>query len=273
MAGAGETSPIGWRKLFCSLGGDEILEAIKDAIAVAARDHPQELEQGRDSIVQMLQLPQSARSKQKGSEIPDEASASLLLQVSEQVAKIGSVLVGEEEDEAVVMESLRALEGVRMTFETLEATKIGRVVGRLRKKNSSENVRRLAGDICKGWMGLAEEHFRSCRRASPTSTTSTDGVVQEDPKTETADLETTPKPKIAGQVRGLQPKPRSSSSCEHKIEPTSSVDEELMLVTAKRKLISGYQRAATAKKQKRVQLIIAPERMMQPQVHRVVRRQ
>jgi hypothetical protein len=83
--------------------------------------------------------------------------------VLETVARIGSKLASEEGGETVVVESLRELQGVHITFEALEATKIGRAVNALRKSAPSEEARQLAAALYKGWKALANERFRSSR--------------------------------------------------------------------------------------------------------------
>jgi len=83
--------------------------------------------------------------------------------VLETVARIGGKLASEEGGEAVVVESLRELQDVHMTFEALEATKIGRAVNALRKSAPSEEARQLAAALYKRWKALANERFRSSR--------------------------------------------------------------------------------------------------------------
>jgi hypothetical protein len=82
--------------------------------------------------------------------------------VLDTVASIHSKLTGENGDEAV-LESLRQLQALPMTFRVLEATKIGRVVNALRKSASSEPARELASALYRSWKNLADEHFRRSR--------------------------------------------------------------------------------------------------------------
>ncbi|KXG22969.1 hypothetical protein SORBI_3008G036200, partial [Sorghum bicolor] len=87
--------------------------------------------------------------------------------VLETVARICGKLASEDDDggdQAVVVESLRELQDVHMTFEALEATKIGRAVNTLRKSAASEQARRLAAALYTGWKALADERFRSIVR-------------------------------------------------------------------------------------------------------------
>nr|XP_034586842.1 probable mediator of RNA polymerase II transcription subunit 26a [Setaria viridis] len=82
--------------------------------------------------------------------------------VVERVAKLNANLVSEEGGEAV-LQSLRQLQGVRMTFEALEATKVGRAVNALRKSAPSEQARQLAAELYRRWKALADEHFATRR--------------------------------------------------------------------------------------------------------------
>jgi hypothetical protein len=170
MAAGDQMSPVSRMEFLLSLGSDDIFEVIRDAIAVAAQIHPHELEQRRDSIIQMLHAAKTSPAVDE----PD-------IPASEQVARINSLLVGGAMSEDAVIESLRALKAVRMTFETLEATKIGRAVGVLRK-HASEQVRQLAISLYKSWKAMADEHFRSSRNTSATSTP----AVSEEPNVNTA---------------------------------------------------------------------------------------
>jgi hypothetical protein len=52
-----------------------------------------------------------------------------------------------------------------MTFEALEATKVGRAVNALRKSAPSEQARHLAAELYRRWKALADEHFATRQRA------------------------------------------------------------------------------------------------------------
>ncbi|XP_004964223.1 transcription elongation factor A protein 1 [Setaria italica] len=82
--------------------------------------------------------------------------------VVKRVAKLNANLVSEEGGEAV-LQSLRQLQGVRMTFEALEATKVGRAVNALRKSAPSAQARQLAAELYRRWKALADEHFATRR--------------------------------------------------------------------------------------------------------------
>ncbi|KAL5232017.1 hypothetical protein ABZP36_030793 [Zizania latifolia] len=111
----------------------------------------------------------------------------------EQVARIKSKLVGGEDglpgsnSEEVVLELLRALRTVPMTFETLEATKIGRTICGLRK-HRSEKVRDLTRELYRAWKDLADEHLIKCTSSSskPPSPAKTAHPLAGDAKANTA---------------------------------------------------------------------------------------
>jgi hypothetical protein len=77
--------------------------------------------------------------------------------VLDTVASIHSKLTGENGDDEAVLESLRQLQALPMTFRVLEATRIGRAVNALRKSASSELARKLASALYRSWKDLAEE--------------------------------------------------------------------------------------------------------------------
>jgi hypothetical protein len=85
--------------------------------------------------------------------------------VVERVAKLNAKLASEEGGDESVLKSLRQLQSVRMTFEALEATKVGRAVNALRKSAPSEQARHLAAELYRRWKALANEHFATLQRA------------------------------------------------------------------------------------------------------------
>jgi hypothetical protein len=85
--------------------------------------------------------------------------------VVERVAKLNAKLASEEGGDESVLKSLRQLQSVRMTFEALEATKVGRAVNALRKSAPSEQARHLAAELYRRWKALADEHFATRQRA------------------------------------------------------------------------------------------------------------
>ncbi|KAL6854284.1 hypothetical protein ACP4OV_019187 [Aristida adscensionis] len=87
--------------------------------------------------------------------------------VVKKVARIKHHLASIENDGGAVLESLRQLQAVPMTFPALEATKIGWDVNALRKNASSEEARELAGALYRSWKALADKHFRSTRKQLP----------------------------------------------------------------------------------------------------------
>jgi hypothetical protein len=167
----------------------------------------------------------------------DDAAAAM--PVREQVARINSVLVGEAVSDEAVIESLRALKAVPMTFETLEATKIGHAVGGLRK-HASEQVRQLAVILYRSWKAVADEHLRSCRDASvPSSSSETPAPASRE----------TPKD-VEEHVRGLP--------CKVREAPALSMSDEARMAMTKRKMKDAYREAEAAKKQRRIKVVNVP---------------
>jgi hypothetical protein len=160
--------------------------------------------------------------------------------VREQVARINSVLVGEAVSDEAVIESLRALKAVPMTFETLEATKIGRAVGGLRK-HASEQVRQLAVILYRSWKAVADEHLRSSQNASVTSSSS------ETPAPASRETPTD----VVEHVRGLPPR-------KVKEAPALSMSDEARMAMTKRKMKDAYREAEAAKKQRRIKVVNVP---------------
>ncbi|TVU35600.1 hypothetical protein EJB05_17498, partial [Eragrostis curvula] len=165
--------------------------------------------------------------------------------VLDTVARINSKLAGENGGEAV-LESLRQLQAVPMTFQVLEATKVGRAVNALRKNASSDLARELAAALFGRWKALAEEHFRRSRSQSPDSSKPTD--VSEKKLAPAASPDT---PMVADKsVRRPLPiklkptgAPSVSRACKRKAEvPTSSTD-----TTTVKKQSCTKQSNATAK--------------------------
>ncbi|KAM0918464.1 hypothetical protein ACQ4PT_008986 [Festuca glaucescens] len=242
MAAGDQMSPVSRMELLLSLGADDIFEVIRDAIAVAAQIHPHELEQRRDSIIQMLHAA-------KASSAVDEP----VISVSEHVVRINSLLVGEGVSDEAVIESLWALKAVRMTFETLEATKIGRTVGGLRK-HASEQVRQLAISLYKSWKAMADEHFRSSRNTSATSTP----TVSEESNVNTAAPLHRPTSKPSGSnqetptsvCRETPKDPERAIGLPRNLKesPPSISDMARTMVKSKRRFNDAYQQSAAVKK-------------------------
>ncbi|KAK3161521.1 hypothetical protein QOZ80_1BG0078150 [Eleusine coracana subsp. coracana] len=150
--------------------------------------------------------------------------------VIDTVASINSKLLAGE----AVLESLRQLQAVPMTFHVLDATKVGRTVNALRKSAPSEQARELAAKVYRRWRALADEHLRSSRYQAPVSPPTDDVVSEQKPPPTASPVVAPPNPKAlaaaAKSVRWSLPSkakpPSSSSACRRKeaATPTSTRD-------------------------------------------------
>uniref|UniRef100_A0A0E0EWM0 TFIIS N-terminal domain-containing protein n=1 Tax=Oryza meridionalis TaxID=40149 RepID=A0A0E0EWM0_9ORYZ len=145
-----------------------------------------------------------------------------------------------------VVELLRALQTVTMTFQTLEASKIGKTISGLRK-HSSEQVRNLATALYKNWKALVDEHLTRKPPAPPTKTASALAAADRAKKENTPPAAQKPAPTAP---------PKKTAS--NKREEAPALVDEAKLAAAKRKLQVGYEDAASAKKQRMIQVIDAP---------------
>ncbi|CAN6288436.1 unnamed protein product [Urochloa humidicola] len=159
--------------------------------------------------------------------------------VMEKVARINSKLTSKQGSDAV-LESLQQLQAVPMTFEALEATKVGRAVNALRKSAPSEQARGLAAALYRAWKALAGEHFAA---RQPTTAPTRDAAASVDeaaPKVDRNIARSSPikaKPQSAG--------PNSSSAGSRPVTmPRPSVVEAKPETTA------------IVKKQRSIRLVI-----------------
>nr|DAD42920.1 TPA_asm: hypothetical protein HUJ06_001150 [Nelumbo nucifera] len=82
-------------------------------------------------------------------------------QIVKEVLRIKDVLANsEEESEGVIFESLRRLQLMALSVDTLKATEIGRAVNNVRKHGSKE-IRHLARTLISGWKVMVDEWVRS----------------------------------------------------------------------------------------------------------------
>jgi hypothetical protein len=149
--------------------------------------------------------------------------------VLDTVASIHSKLTGENGDEDV-LESLRQLQALPMTFRVLEATKIGWVVNALRKSAWSEPARELASTLYRSWKNLADEHFRNSRR-SQLPASKPRGISEQKLEATASPPEAPPKAAATKSVRASLPTkakppsgPSPSASRRKERSPTSSKD-------------------------------------------------
>ncbi|KAF0930946.1 hypothetical protein E2562_038265 [Oryza meyeriana var. granulata] len=165
--------------------------------------------------------------------------------------------------EEAVVELLRALQAVPMTFQTLEATMIGKTISGLRK-HSSEQVCDLAAALYKNWKALVNEHLArssSSKPPAPTKTASALAAVHQAKKANTAAAHR-PVPAAA---------PKTTACNKRKDETTLPDMDEAKLDAARKKLKERYREVETAKTQRKIQMINAPGKARQLPV--VVERQ
>ncbi|AQK39272.1 hypothetical protein ZEAMMB73_Zm00001d023401 [Zea mays] len=81
--------------------------------------------------------------------------------------RIGRKLARKQADNQAVVDLIRELQAVPMTYEALEATMIGRTVNGLRKTAPSALARLLADTLYRQWKALAHEWHASSKTPTP----------------------------------------------------------------------------------------------------------
>eukprot|EP01018_Ginkgo_biloba_P034700 Gb_25854 [translate_table: standard] len=76
-------------------------------------------------------------------------------QIMREVDRIKDILANPDESEKQLYESLRRLELMQLSVDTLKATAIGKIVSRL-KKHSSKEIRSMAKQLVSGWKDLVD---------------------------------------------------------------------------------------------------------------------
>uniref|UniRef100_A0A0E0EWA4 TFIIS N-terminal domain-containing protein n=1 Tax=Oryza meridionalis TaxID=40149 RepID=A0A0E0EWA4_9ORYZ len=250
MAGGQAMAAV--REMVRSMGAEQLDEAVAFAtMELAGRDIPLE------DVFRLCDEQELRRAKKSS--------------MAEEVERIKSKLVGGEDggrpssdsSEETVVELLRALRSTPMTFETLEASRIGKTISGLRRKHSSEKVRGLAAALYKNWKAIVDEHLtRSCISKPPAPGTSkTASASDHAKKTDTA----------AGHKPAPAPSPRKTASNKHEAA-LAHANEAAKLAAAKRKLQDGYKEAASAKRQRVIQVIDTPKKVNRRPVAVVERR-
>ncbi|BAT10133.1 Os10g0182200 [Oryza sativa Japonica Group] len=249
MAG-GEAMAAAVREMVRSMGAEQLDEAIAFAtMELAGRDIPFE------DVFRLCDEQELRRAKKSS--------------MAEEVERIKGKLVGGEDggrpssdsSEETVVELLRALRSTPMTFETLEASRIGKTISGLRRKHSSEKVRGLAAALYKNWKAIVDEHLtRSSSKPPAPAPTKTASASDHAKKT---DMAAAHKPAPA-------PSPRKTASNKHEAAPARADDAKL--AAARRKLQDGYKEAASAKKQRVIQVIDTPKKVNRRPVAVVERR-
>ncbi|CAL5083129.1 unnamed protein product [Urochloa decumbens] len=167
--------------------------------------------------------------------------------ILEKITRINGELASEGGNEAV-LESLRQLQTVPMTFEALEATKVGRAVNTLRKSAPSEQVRGLAAALYRSWKALADEHFaaRQATTAPAAPTGDAAASVDEAPKVDRSIAIARSSP-IKEKSQSAGPNSSSAGSRRPVTTPRPSVVEAKPETTAM---------PAIVKKQRSIRLVI-----------------
>ncbi|XP_040384441.1 probable mediator of RNA polymerase II transcription subunit 26c [Oryza brachyantha] len=187
----------------------------------------------------------------------------------DETERIRSELASNSSEEAVV-ELLRALQDVPMTFQTLEATNIGKTISGLRK-HSSEQVRDLAAALYKNWKALVNNHLSSSSSSKQpvpikanvaASTPAADHV-----KANAANSAKPPAPNTKANTAAPD-KPKPAAAPKSKI--MQAFVAEARLAMSKRKIQEGYKDASSARKN--IQVIDAPSKVNRRPVAVVKRR-
>ncbi|CAN6290047.1 unnamed protein product [Urochloa humidicola] len=144
--------------------------------------------------------------------------------VLEKVSRISGELTSKQGSDAV-LESLQQLQAVPMTFEALEATKVGRAVNALRKSAPSEQARGLAAALYRSWKALADEHFAA--RLATTTAPAGDAAAataadDEAPKVDRRSSPIKAKPQSVGPNSSIVTMPRPPSVVEAKPPETTT---------------------------------------------------
>uniref|UniRef100_A0A0D9VSZ0 TFIIS N-terminal domain-containing protein n=1 Tax=Leersia perrieri TaxID=77586 RepID=A0A0D9VSZ0_9ORYZ len=167
-------------------------------------------------------------------------------------------------DEAMV-ESLTTLRMVAVPPKTLATTNLATVVGSMRN-HESERIRRLAGEIVRGWraavkrdlvtMGIALEKLSQTPERIETNL-----PVSSDLDAKAKHAPPAPKKKTTAPL----PPPKLPTDAGVRRESVKLGDEEERMAAAKRKLREGYQEAEEAKKRRKIHVIEDPRLVKQRQ--------
>ncbi|XBI40465.1 hypothetical protein VPH35_125052 [Triticum aestivum] len=186
--------------------------------------------------------------------------------------------------DGLMAESLETLRLTPVTPKVLATTDLAKAVRALRK-HESERVRLLARGIVSGWRASALENFagepdnfnapqpketveQQHVGATTTEPPSSKEIVGHDQQHASADLDSKKKKaveissKASDLVGGINmAKPEEVTVCQ-RVNVSADPDAKAM-EAAKRKLHERYQQASDAKRQRRVQLVEAPEMLKQ----------
>uniref|UniRef100_A0A0D3HBS0 TFIIS N-terminal domain-containing protein n=1 Tax=Oryza barthii TaxID=65489 RepID=A0A0D3HBS0_9ORYZ len=238
MAGDGEAIPEAWKELVRSLGTEQLVGAIYVALDdFNARE--------RDTIPPELWRRLGDRSAAyRNPFVSDGGSSSGSGSGEVERIKVKLVATAADSSEDAVVDLLRDLQAVPMTFETLEASKIGKTISGLRKHSSSEKVRRLAAALYKSWKAIVDEHLSRSSSKPPTPTKTASAPAAADHAKKTRQRLATP-----------AAAPKTAACSKRKEAPAPPEMDEAKLEAARKKLRERYTEEETAKKQRKIQII------------------
>ncbi|KAI3760702.1 hypothetical protein L1987_51101 [Smallanthus sonchifolius] len=160
-----------WREYFKKSNGD-IFETIEKAIMVAVSDYPKEFGVRRDGIAQLLfncKLIKCYGCDKVELGVPgvdqehDDEIKALTDEIEEESQEFGEVMRikeivdnNQDESESVLYNSLRKLQLMDLSVETLKATEIGKSVNVLRR-HVSKDVSSIAKTLIESWKILVDE--------------------------------------------------------------------------------------------------------------------
>ncbi|XP_020696654.1 probable mediator of RNA polymerase II transcription subunit 26b, partial [Dendrobium catenatum] len=218
-------------------------------ILVAAVDYPNEFNDRKDLILEKLYAPQLSHNndntnpKEENNPHPDNHLES---QIVGEVMKIKEILFNNQnESDSILYDSLRTLQLLHLSVETLKATKIGRTVNALRK-HSYKQIQELAQTLVNRWKELVDEWVKSA-------------AANKLKEVSTIDNRNGYPSKIASKQNPCshfsEMKGKASNSPQKNSEQSNEISDMSKLEITKRKLIEGYQRIEHAKKQRMIKFI------------------
>ncbi|EAY77871.1 hypothetical protein OsI_32915 [Oryza sativa Indica Group] len=239
------------REMVRSMGAEQLDEAIAFAtMELAGRDIPFE------DVFRLCDEQELRRAKKSS--------------MAEEVERIKGKLVGGKtaagraptRTEETMVDLLRALRSTSNDVRDAGGEQeSARPSAGLRSKHSSEKVPGLAAALYKYWKAIVDEHLtRSSSKPPAPSPTKTASASDHAKKT---DMAAAHKPAPA-------PSPRKTASNKHEAAPARADDAKL--AAARRKLQDGYKEAASAKKQRVIQVIDTPKKVNRRPVAVVERR-
>ncbi|EAZ15480.1 hypothetical protein OsJ_30893 [Oryza sativa Japonica Group] len=255
MAGDGEAIPEAWKELVRSLGTEQLVGAIYvalDDFNARERDTiPPELWRrlgDRSAAYRNPFVSDGGSSSGSGSGEVERIKVKLVAVGGEDGSGSGGGGTSADSSEDAVVDLLRDLQAVPMTFETLEASKISKTISGLRKHSSSEKVRRLAAALYKSWKAIVDEHLSrsSSKPPTPTKTASAPAAADHAKKANTA---------AAGHVKTPAAAPKTAACSKRKEAPAPPEMDEAKLEAARKKLRERYTEEETAKRQRKIQII------------------